>query len=390
MYSISPVQEQKSSARRAFAHYLRTGRRLPEAAFERASTLAEFKFNPYHDPRDGRFTFATGGLRSTGVSVARDRQRPVNRVEDRTRSPKPLTPAPSAFPPDGPLAPKMPAGRFDDGVYRPQDGNVTLLMPAQSRGPVRSRAPSNYDALIRPMTLGRVFPGTEGAAAGAIINAADDFFEVTGPARELTAELAKNRANQLISQITRIDPNYRLDTLGFPQTLEGMANQLNGLQRDRAAAFYRMRGEMRPLQVETLRYLQSSVDKAYEDGVRMLREGKLNVRLSPNEALGNYVDQAARRDLRTLYKWMGISIERGEPVQVNRRHYNTREVDPSYRIPDARIGKVAFDMTLTRKTLASQQIRGFFNTDAEPEMAIIVRPRQLGPDHTYSIKGPGR
>ena len=63
-----------------------------------------------------------------------------------------------------------------------------------------------------------------------------------------------------------------------------MNNQLNGLHRDRAAAFCRMRREMRPLQVETLHFLQDSVDKAFEEGVGLLRAGKLNVRLSPNVA----------------------------------------------------------------------------------------------------------
>lgn len=43
--------------RYAFTVWLRTGRLRPE---HRADGL-EFKFNPYHDPRDGRFTFAPGG-----------------------------------------------------------------------------------------------------------------------------------------------------------------------------------------------------------------------------------------------------------------------------------------------------------------------------------------
>jgi len=46
--------------RYAFTVRLRTGR-LPPA--HRADGL-EFKFNPYHDPRDGRFTFAPGGPRT--------------------------------------------------------------------------------------------------------------------------------------------------------------------------------------------------------------------------------------------------------------------------------------------------------------------------------------
>ena len=43
--------------RRAFTHWLRTGR-LP---LSRAPDGLELKFNPYHDPRNGQFTFAPGG-----------------------------------------------------------------------------------------------------------------------------------------------------------------------------------------------------------------------------------------------------------------------------------------------------------------------------------------
>lgn len=42
-----------------FSYYLRTGRRLEEPEMKAASAdpLVETKFNPYHDPRNGRFTF---------------------------------------------------------------------------------------------------------------------------------------------------------------------------------------------------------------------------------------------------------------------------------------------------------------------------------------------
>lgn len=39
--------------RSAFEVYLRTGRRVPEPT--------ETKFNPWHDPENGRFTFAGQG-----------------------------------------------------------------------------------------------------------------------------------------------------------------------------------------------------------------------------------------------------------------------------------------------------------------------------------------
>jgi len=373
----------KSPARQAFAHYLRTGQRLHESAFMAAAAQAEVKFNPYHDPRDGRFTFAPGGVSTRAGASKHPETRPLRQAFSERR-------AATIQPPQTAVLPTVRFAGFDDGVFRPQRTTSAFLRPAQFEAESRPRARSNYDPFIRPMTLERVFPDWAGAAAGAIINPVDDFFQITGPVRELTAELTKSRTNQLIAQIMKIDPKYRFDTLGFPQTTQGMINQLNGLQRVRAATLYRMRGELRPFQVEALKFLQDSADKAYEDGIPLLRAGKLNQRLSPNEALGNYIDGQTRKDFRTFTQWMRIPTGRGEPVQINRRHYDTRENDRTYRIPDARIGNVAFDVTLTRKTLATRQVRGFFNSDAEPNMVVIIRPRQLGQDHTYAIKAPGR
>jgi len=52
---------------RAFGHWLRTGR-LPTV---RLANGTEIKFNPYHDPRNGQFTFAPGGASSSGRISAR-------------------------------------------------------------------------------------------------------------------------------------------------------------------------------------------------------------------------------------------------------------------------------------------------------------------------------
>lgn len=49
------------------------------------------------------------------------------------------------------------------------------------------------------------------------------------------------------------------------------------------------------------------------------------------------------------------------------------------------VGNIAFDVTLSRKTLAIPQVRGFFNGDFKPDAVIIVRPTQLGPNSTYAI-----
>ena len=59
-----PDPEFKSAERLAFDVYLRTGKRLARPP--------ERKFNPYHDPRNGQFTFAPGGPRSVGDVTGSD------------------------------------------------------------------------------------------------------------------------------------------------------------------------------------------------------------------------------------------------------------------------------------------------------------------------------
>jgi len=68
------VSSDKSPNQRAFSHYLRTGRRLPKEIFLEGQDI-ELKFNPYHDPRNGQFTFAPGGAR-TGSRPALRQGRP--------------------------------------------------------------------------------------------------------------------------------------------------------------------------------------------------------------------------------------------------------------------------------------------------------------------------
>jgi len=49
-----------------------------------------------------------------------------------------------------------------------------------------------------------------------------------------------------------------------------------------------------------------------------------------------------------------------------------------------------FYVTLSRKTMTTPQVRGFFNSDFKPDAVVIVRPSQLGPNSTYAISKPGR
>lgn len=60
--------------------------------------------------------------------------------------------------------------------------------------------------------------------------------------------------------------------------------------------------------LETLRFVQQRVDNAYDDGVALLKAGRLIPRLSNQEAVGNYVNREVRRDLRVRYSQLGIAI----------------------------------------------------------------------------------
>lgn len=67
------MRELKSANQMAFAHYLRTGQRLTANEWE---IFWQRKFNPNHDPEDGRFTFGPsgGGLGGATASMASRRE----------------------------------------------------------------------------------------------------------------------------------------------------------------------------------------------------------------------------------------------------------------------------------------------------------------------------
>jgi hypothetical protein len=237
------------------------------------------------------------------------------------------------------------------------------------------------------MTLEQAFPGLRNAPGSAVIAVAETFFDFSGPARKMTDKLAEDLYRSILADIRNVDPYYRPHST-IPVTLEGQINSLNKLRFDRAAMYLRLRDDVRPLQAETVRLVQSLTDRAYEAGVRLLRTGSLPVRLSPQEALGNYIDRRVRRELRQHLNIAGIDSAGSGPVRVNRRENDSSPSEQLFRRPDFRIGEIAYDVTLARKSLRDPQIRGFFDTDFRPVATVIIRPSQLGSDHTYAIRRP--
>ena len=326
--SMQPISE--------FSYFLRTGRRLP------SRQSVELKFNHWHDPKNGRFTFVgKGKYFGRGASTGSE------------------------------LAGRSNSIRF--AQFRP---NPRVRMGGNGGPPLND-----------PQTLEHVFPSARTAPGGAIIGLADNILDLSGPAHAITTELTMIYANRLEREIQSIYPSYirpSAETDG-PATAEGQTNLINRLRLDRAKAYYR-KGEFRPYQVETLRFIQKEVDAAYELGLKLLQSGRLAVHLSVELTLGNFVDGQVRNKLRKFHRANGIPTGRNDPTQVNSNAMNTPE--GSYTRPDSRVGNVAFDVTLERKTPGTKQIRGFFNSDFKPVAVVIVRPRQLGWKSTYIITRP--
>jgi hypothetical protein len=162
-------------------------------------------------------------------------------------------------------------------------------------------------------------------------------------------------------------------------------NVINGLQADLAAAIYRVHGDIRPLQEVTLEFMQRTANAAYDEGARKYDAGDLDESLSRQVAIGNYVDGAVRTRLELLFNGLRIPTDSGSAIQVNARAYSSII---SYKVPDARVGNLAFDVSLTAKSPSIRQIRGFFNAYFKPSGVVIVRPNQLGNNSSYVIWRP--
>lgn len=153
------MQLSKASGGRPFEHWLRTGR-LPDGG---TAQVIQLKFNPYHDPRNGRFTFAPGGPSiAPSAGLVRRRAAATNRGSIATGAGGATTAE----------VPKLSASM-------PTAPSTANFAPTRT-GPPMGRGP-NIRALEKPMTLEQVFPGLRDAPGGAIIAVADDFFDLRGP-----------------------------------------------------------------------------------------------------------------------------------------------------------------------------------------------------------------
>lgn len=276
---------------------------------------------------------------------------------------------------------------FDD---RGQYSDRARFIPIASGGSGRLGVGGN-----RPppdsTTMRQIFPALRNPPANAILAPIDNFLGLSAPGEAANLAAAELQFQSLSRDLRQFDPDYRPPAAY--QSLQQMSwearNAYIGQMRlERASALYKFRGQVEPLQIETLRFLQRRVDARYKEALTRFKAGTLDVRLGRNEAIGNYIDRHVRADMRAAYNQIGLSTAAGQRVRVNSREYDTSGSEYTYTVPDVRVGSVAFDITMAAKSPNSTQIRGFFRSDFRPSSVIIVRPAALGRNHTYLITAP--
>ncbi|WP_277982156.1 hypothetical protein [Sphingomonas phyllosphaerae] len=342
---VSPAER-----RRLFSIWIRTGR-IPT----RRDDGVELKFNPWHDPRDGRFTSGPGG-----EAAARD------------------------GPPErGGEGGGVGEGGVvrSDGVYRPGEPGPTLI-PIGAPEPPETRG-GNMRAFEDPMTLDE-WQVDEHSALGPPLRLADQIFDITGPGAEVRTALMRVQAEKILSDIHQLDPTYVFQSFQFPYSEDGQRRLIDGLRFDRAVLTMRVKGDLEPLQLETYRFAQGATNDAYQEGLRRLKLTMLPIRLSEREALGNFVDQRVREQLRQRFFLAGVDCSGAGPVRLNRNEAVGE--NGRFRRPDIRVGDVAFDVSLSAKTRGQAQIRGFFNANFKPSMVVIIRPSELGRSTSYILR----
>lgn len=291
--------------------------------------------------------------------------------------------------------PRWPHGQSDGGRFRPVNDDAG---PAPVAPKLVVAAAEGEDERDPRFGIGGNHPPPEEliperllqSPAGPVVQFLDNLLDITGPADEANLELYTSQMRALLGAIHDVDPNYVYESIEPEGGLAGMSwqgrrNVINGLQADLAAAIYRVRGDIRPLQEVTLEFMQRTANDAYDEAVEKYNAGELDIQLSREVAIGNYVDGIVRSQLRNLYYDLGIAMGPESAIRVNRRAYDTSDSPPSYRVPDARVGNLIFDVSLEAKKPSKDQIRDFFNADFAPVGVVIVRPNQLGNNSSYII-----
>ncbi len=187
-----------------------------------------------------------------------------------------------------------------DGVYRPGVDHPVLTPvggAAEEEPPSRlSNGPPPDDVT----SLEQVFPGLKDApATAAILAPIDGFLGIGALADKANLEATTAMYRLQTEQIKAVDPTFVDEQILPPGGIAGLSpqgrnNLIDGLRMTRAATLYRFRGDIGPLQVETLQFLRRQVDTAYAKGVKAYDSEEPTPRLSREEAIRNYIDESVR------------------------------------------------------------------------------------------------
>ncbi|MGK6322453.1 hypothetical protein ACMGDM_05150 [Sphingomonas sp. DT-51] len=346
-----PAGVSRAERRRLFSIWIRTGR-IPT----RRDDGVELKFNPWHDPRDGRFTSGPGG-------EATPRDEPPERGGE-----------------DGGVGEGGGVVR-SNGVYRPGEPGPKLI-PIGAPEPPETRG-GNIRAFEDPMTLDEL-PILRDTPAGALLAPLDGFLNITGPGAEIRTALMRAQADKILADIKALDPNFVYQSFQFPSTEAGQRRLIDDLRFNRAVVMMRVKGDLGPLRVEAVRTMQQIADEAHDDGTARLAASALQIRLHKREALGNFIDREVRNGLRDKFHLAGVITSADREIAVNRREY--LHDGSGYRLPDLRIGNVFFDVSIAEKTMGGDQVKEFFEGRSRPSAVVIIRPRQEG--GSYIIRRP--
>lgn len=282
---------------------------------------------------------------------------------------------------------------LDDGVYRPGADGASVVPiaggaeeetePRGSNGP-----PPDFNTLVE------AFPGLQQfPVAATILSSFDGFVGFSATTDGANAAATEVLFDHLVHQIRALVPNWRSDQLWPAGGINAMSwlargNLIDNLRMQLAVTTYKIRGDIGPLQLETLRFLARTVDEAYDQAVSGADGSRIAPAISRQLDIGNQMDALVRRQLRQLFGQNGISFGPNQSNTIYNRDYNTSLSDPSYRIPDAKLGNVVFDWTLSPKSAATPQIVGYFRADSQPDWVIIIRPSAFGPGNVYMIRRP--
>ena len=186
-----------------------------------------------------------------------------------------------------------------------------------------------------------------------------------------------------------------------------------------------MRGDSGPLRFETLRFLQDSVDNAYARGIELYEKGLLPVRLSKEEAIGNYIDVQVRwlgrgstylitrpREPRTRKSSMPINQDRyipegiGEvydyigsmmfrsPTFVDKTGYLPwRNVETTFHALNEGLKRTRPDLgdeLFAKLSGMSNRMRAYFEADPDDATGESVKGRDLILDMMDLLKAHGR